>query len=468
MRETRADESVPSSFRDPSGFLFHRNGRLYRQVNDSYRADYKLLMESGLYRDLTEQGLLIPHEETSESQMSRAGSLVIRPERIPFISYAYEWSFSQLQDAALATLSIEKKALELGMSLKDASAYNIQFRGCRPVMIDTLSFERYREGEPWVAYRQFCQHFLAPLALMSHTDVRLSQLLRVNIDGIPLDLASHLLPSKTRLNLGLATHIHLHAQAQHKYADKQAKPAGRKMSHMAFLGLIDNIESTTKKLAWKPEGTEWGDYYAATNYTDASLDDKARLVAEYLERVRPKTVWDLGANTGRFSRIAADRGIPAIAFDIDPAAVELNYLDCRKREEKSMLPLLSDLTNPSPAIGWQNRERQSLIERGPCDTAMALALIHHLAIGNNLPFDRIVDFLAGICRTLIIEFVPKTDSQVQRLLATREDIFAGYTQAEFEQSFSSRFVTLASSPVRESERTIYLMELRQPDHRTQH
>jgi len=430
-------------------------------VNQSYRADYKQLMESGLYRDLTEQGLLIPHEETSESLMSKDGSLVIRPEAIPFISYAYEWSFSQLQDAALTTIAVQKKAVEHGMALKDASAYNIQFRGCRPVLIDTLSFGRYREGEPWVAYRQYCQHFLAPLALMSHTDVRLSQLLRVNIDGIPLDLASHLLPSKTHLNLGLATHIHLHAQAQRKYADKQAKPEGRKMTRMAFLGLIDNLDSTTRKLSWKPAGTEWADYYAATNYTDASLDDKARLVAEYLETARPNTVWDLGANTGRFSRIASERGVMTVAFDIDPAAVELDYLDCRKREERNLLPLLSDFTNPSPAIGFENRERQSLIERGPCDTAMALALVHHLAIGNNLPFDRIVDFLAGICKTLIIEFVPKSDSQVQRLLATREDIFPGYTQTGFEQAFASRFTTLASSPVRESQRAVYLMELRQ-------
>jgi ribosomal protein L11 methylase PrmA len=286
-------------------------------------------------------------------------------------------------------------------------------------------------------------------------------LLRVNIDGIPLDLASHLLPSRTRLNLGLATHIHLHAQAQRKYADKQARAEGRKLSRMALLGLIDNLESTTRKLAWKPSGTEWADYYAATNYTDASLEHKAELVTNYLEKAHSITVWDLGANTGRFSRLASDRGVPTIAFDIDPAAVEVNYLECRRRDERCMLPLLSDLTNPSPAIGWQNRERQSLFERGPCDTALALALIHHLAIGNNLPFDRIVDFLADICRALIIEFVPKTDSQVQRLLATREDIFPGYTKERFEQAFSVRFAILASSRVRDSERTIYLMELRQ-------
>lgn len=462
MQVRGTDAPVPGSFRDPSGFLFRRDDRLYRQVNSSYRADYERLMESGLYKSLTESGLLIPHQETSEPGTLAGMFKVIAPDVIPFVSYPYEWSFSQLRDAALATLSVEKSALGHGMSLKDASAYNIQFRACRPVLIDTLSFEEYREGEPWVAYRQYCQHFLAPLALMSHTDVRLGQLMRVNIDGIPLDLASRLLPGKTKLVLGLATHIHLHAQAQRRYADKPVKPAGRRMSRMAFLGLIDSLESTTRKFEWKPQGTEWGNYYDATNYSDASLDHKRQVVADYMARLNPKTVWDLGANTGLFSRIAADRGIPTVAFDIDPAAVELNYLDCRKRDEKNMLPLLIDLTNPSPGIGWQNHERQSLIERGPCDTALALALIHHLAIGNNLPFDRIVDFLAGICRTLVIEFVPKTDSQVQRLLATREDIFPGYTKEGFEQAFSARFAVLASSPVRDSERTIYLMELHRP------
>lgn len=417
-------------------------------------------MASGLYKSLTESGLLIPHQETSEPGTLAGMFKVIAPEVIPFISYPYEWSFSQLRDAALATLTIEKQALEHGMSLKDSSAYNIQFRQCRPVLIDTLSFEEYREGEPWVAYRQFCQHFLAPLALMSYTDVRLGQLLRVYIDGVPLDLAGRLLPGKTKLSLGLATHIHLHAQAQRKYSDKPAKPAGGKMSRMAFLGLIDNLESTTRKLEWKPEGTEWGDYYDATNYSDSSLDHKRQVVGDYLAKAGPKTVWDLGANTGLFSRIAADRGIPTVAFDIDPAAVELNYLDCRKRNEKNLLPLLADLTNPSPGIGWQNRERRSLIERGPCDTALALALVHHVAIGNNLPFNLIVDFLAGICRTLIIEFVPKSDSQVQRLLATREDIFPDYTREAFEQTFGRGFTVVDSTPVRGSERTIYLMEKR--------
>src|SRR5258708_16283925 len=207
-------ETELGSFRDPSGFVFSRGNTLYRQVEQSYRQEYDTLIECGLYDSLVGAGLLIPHaEENLESGLTNVAYRVLRPERIPFISYPYEWCFSQLQDAALATLQAQTAALKHGMSLKDASAYNIQFRDGKPVLIDTLSFERYTEGFPWTAYRQFCQHFLAPLALMSHTDVRLSQLLRTNIDGVPLDLASRLLPFWTKLDPFLLAHIHLHSKA---------------------------------------------------------------------------------------------------------------------------------------------------------------------------------------------------------------------------------------------------------------
>ena len=209
---------------------------------------------------------------------SDAAFKIIQPERVPFISYPYEWSFSQLKDAALATLSIQKRALKLDMSLKDASAYNIQFVRGKATLIDTLSFEIYKEGEPWVAYRQFCQHFLAPLALMAYRDVRLSQLLRVYIDGVPLDLASELLPAKTRFNFGLLTHIHIHAGAQKKYSDKVVAPRKGGMSKQAMTGLIESLESTIKKLTWKPAGTEWGDYYDNTNYSDSAFEHKKQLV----------------------------------------------------------------------------------------------------------------------------------------------------------------------------------------------
>ncbi len=383
----------------------------------------------------------------------------LRPERVAFISYPYEWSFGELKDAALATLSIQKRALKLGMSLKDASAYNIQFHNGRPTLIDTLSFETYKEGEPWVAYRQFCQHFLAPLALMAYRDVRLSQLLRVHIDGVPLDLASSLLPMRTRWNLGLASHIHLHASAQKHYADVSVSEErrGRKMSKEALLGLIESLQATVRKLVWKPTGTEWANYYAATNYTDTAFEHKKVLVREWVSKIEAKTVWDLGANAGIFSRIAADAGAYVISSDIDPAAVEMNYLLVKEKEEENILPLVLDLTNPSPAIGWSNLERESFLQRGPTDVTLALALVHHLAISNNVPFSRVAEFFAGCGNWLIIEFVPKSDSQVKKLLRSRADIFSEYTQAEFEKAFGQWYTVQESSAVRDSERWLYLM-----------
>ncbi len=451
-----------SSFRDPSGFLFSRAGNLYRQVNQAYRADYDRLMASGLYQELVKSGQMVPHQEVDvPAEAPELAYKLIQPERLPFISYPYEWSFSQLKDAALATLAIQKAALEKGMSLKDASAYNIQFHHGRPTLIDTLSFEAYLEGQPWTAYRQFCQHFLAPLALMAYVDVRLSQLLRTYIDGVPLDLASKLLPRRTKMNLSLATHIHLHAATQQRYSDRAVSQADlkRRMSKIAFLGLIDNLETSVRRLSWKPAGTEWGDYYTDTNYSPAALEHKKQIVAGFLDRIQPGTLWDLGANTGLFSRLASDRGIYTLAFDIDPAAVELDYRACQQSGEKNLVPLVMDFTNPSPSIGWRNSERDSLVERGPAEAAMALALVHHLAISNNVPLPLLARFFKDIAHWLIVEFVPKTDSQVQRLLATREDIFPDYTFSGFERAFGEIYQVVESADVKDSQRRIYLMSV---------
>ncbi len=455
------NERLSASFRDPSGFLFQREGILYRQVNKSYQADYDRLMQSGLYERLIKAKKLIPHEENDAvPAVADTAYRVIQPEKVAFISYPYEWSFSQLKDAALLTLSIQKTALEYGLSLKDASAYNIQFHNGRAVLIDSLSFEAYQEGKPWVAYRQFCQHFLAPLALMAIVDIRLSQLLRVYIDGIPLDLASKLLPWKTRVNFGLTAHIHLHASAQKKYADApdQSREKSARVSKMGLIGLIESLQKTVKSLSWTPKGTEWGEYYDATNYTREAFDQKLQLVKTFLEEIHPQRVWDLGANTGVFSRLAADLGAMTISSDIDPAAVEKNYLDSRQKKEKNLVPLVLDLTNPSPGIGWGNAERDSFAGRGPVDCVMALALVHHLAISNNVPLPDVAEYFSQLGRWLIVEFIPKEDSQVQRLMATREDIFPLYHQRGFEEAFQSCFSILKTQPIPGSKRILYLME----------
>lgn len=454
------DRPHPGSFRDPSGFLFRRGGVLYRQVNAVYREHYDELIQGGLYKELTDAGLMVRHDEADVAPADPATACrILRPEPVPFISYPYEWCFGELKDAALATLRIQRMALERGLTLKDASAYNIQFLRGRPVLIDTLSFEKLRM-KPWIAYRQFCQHFLAPLLLMARRDHRMGQLSRVFLDGVPLDLASLLLPRTTRLRPGIAMHIHLHAASQKHYAAKAVAVKERPVSLVSLKGLTDSLERLVRKTEFRLTRTEWGNYYRETNYTDAAFEEKKRLVAEFLDLAKPGTVWDLGANTGVFSRLAGGRGIPTVAFDIDPVAVELNYREVVKEKETGVLPLVLDLANPSPAIGWANEERQSWLDRGPAGAVLALALIHHLAISNNLPFGMIARTLRRVCDSLIIEFVPKSDSQVRRLLQTREDVFPRYTREAFEEEFGRHFIIERSASVMGSERTLYLMKAR--------
>ncbi len=451
-------QNIAGSFRDPSGFLFKENGKIYRRINKVYTDDYEELMSSGLYNKLVENHLLIPHIET---ELKNADDdllyKIIQPELVQFISYPYEWSFSQLKDAALTTLNIQKISMEYGMSLKDSTSYNIQFWNGKPVLIDTLSFEKYMEGEPWVAYKQFCQHFLLPLVLMSYTDIRLNQLFRIYIDGIPLDLGAKLLPRKTRFKFSIFAHIHLHAKSQKKYEDKAIEKKSR-ISKFKLLALIDSLETTVKNLKWNPKGTEWADYYDITNYSSDAFKCKKDYIEEFLKSINPASVWDLGANTGIFSRIASEKNIPTISFDIDPAAVEKNYQICKEKNETNILPLVLDLTNPSGGIGWANQERMSFIERGPVDAVFALALIHHLAISNNLPLINIAEFFSSICKFLIIEFVPKSDSQVKKLLLTREDIFDKYDKENFEKDFKNYFNIRKYLKIEGSERYLYLME----------
>jgi ribosomal protein L11 methylase PrmA len=455
------DGILPGSFRDPSGFVFSHNGTIYRQINVCYQDTYERLVDSGLYSALCESGWLIPHEEAGrEHALSDAAYKVIKPEQIPFVSYPYEWCFSQLKEAALLTLRIQIKALDFGMSLKDCSSYNVQFQNGKPIFIDTLSFESYQEGQPWTPYRQFCQHFLAPLSLVCYRDARLNLLLRHHLDGIPLDLASSLLPFRTRFRFSTLTHVHLHAKAQKYLSAKASRTRKHTMSRSRLFALIENLETAVRALRWRPRGA-WADYYeTAACYSTRAFQQKKQFVAESIDVIQPANVWDLGANTGLFSRLASQKKIPVLSFDSDPAAVEINYRECVNSGEALVLPLVLDLTNPSPALGWKNEERASLLERGPADTVLALALIHHLAISHNLPLSHIARFFASLCQSLIVEYVPKSDPQAKRLLATREDIFPDYTQQSFESEFRKYFEIRRAVQLVETDRILYCMQKR--------
>lgn len=449
-----------ASFRDPSGFVFTSAGRPYRQVNRVFADEFEACTASGLYDALVADKLLVAHAHADLSLAQTPDAhAVLAPELVPFISYPYEWCFGELKDAALLTLDLQLAALERGFVLRDASAYNVQFVDGRPVFIDTLSLARYEEGTPWVAYRQFCQHFLLPLTLMATRDVRCGLMLREHLDGIPLDLGAALLPRRSWFNVATLLHLQLHARSQHRHqeTDVAAAIGTRKMPKRSLVSLVQSLRSAITRLEWNPAGTQWAEYVDETNYSDAATTHKEALVRRFVRDARPTTVWDIGANTGVYSRIAREHASSVIAFDVDPAAVERNYRAIRADGETGILPLLVDVTNPSPAIGWAHSERMSFAERGPADLVMALALVHHLAIGNNVPLDRVAAFFAEIGRNLIIEFVAKTDSQVRRLLRNREDVFRDYTKEWFEATFAERFEIVECARVGDADRWLYRM-----------
>jgi hypothetical protein len=451
------------SFKDPDGYVIVKNATYYRVLTSKYAAQYRQLMDSGLYQQLVDKKMLIPHQEVD---LHVADSFkVIQPEQLSFISYAYEWSFNQLKDAALLTLDIQLAALDKGMTLKDASAFNVQYHQGTPVFIDTSSFELLDEKKPWVAYGQFCRHFLAPLALMSYTDLRLNALFNANLDGIPLDLCAKLLPFKSKFNLGIYTHLHLHAKAVKNYEAKNQKVTsnnGRTLNLKALQNIIKHLRLTVDGLKNLGQKTEWDDYYASNNnYTDKAFTNKQSWINAELEKRSSdlKLGWDVGANDGTFSRILAKHAQQVVAMDIDTNAVDANYLRLKKEGETNILPLVIDLANPSAAYGWNTQERESIFERNKPDIIMALALIHHISIGLNVPLANAASFFAQRTnKYLLIEFVAPEDSQVKKLLLNRVGQFDSYHMSTFKQAFLTYFDIEAESSINESYRTLFLLK----------
>jgi hypothetical protein len=457
---TQASELNAASFRDPSGFVYRRDGVFLRQVNRGYHENYSALLRTGLYSELVEREMLVRHEEVNLGLAATPNAFaVLRPEIVPFISYPYEWSFGQLRDAAILTLDLQLSCLQRNMSLRDASAFNVQFVGAKPLFIDTLSFGRYSEGAPWVAYRQFCQHFLAPLALMARRDVRLGLLHRDYSDGVPLDLASKLLGARSRFSLGLLLHVHLHARAQQRHGVAQAEdsPRLRQMTKRSLVSFIEHLRNQIENLTWNPSRTEWAKYSETHNYSNADFARKRELVSQMIARVDPRMTWDLGANTGEFSRIAADAGSFVVAFDGDPGAVELGYQRTRMAKDARILSLVMDLSNPSPSSGWAGSERMSIADRGPADCLLALALMHHLTLTAHVPLGRFAEYCASVANSAIVEYVPFDDPQAQRLVQSRTEAAAGYTQQDFEAAFQRYFDVVGRESIGNSGRTLYLV-----------
>jgi ribosomal protein L11 methylase PrmA len=447
----------PSSYRDPSGFIFEKNAVLYRQVNVSFQEHFDHFIQSGCYEQLVKKGLLIPHEIINENLT--AGSeyyAIVKPERIDFISYPYEWSFDMLKDAALLTLQLVKEVLPYGLIVKDATPYNIQWHKGRLIFIDTLSFEKYKE-EPWIAYRQFCESFLGPLLIMHYSKKHLPELMLAWANGIPLTTIQSLLPKRSRFSVYTYLHIHLHA----KYSLKQDKAADnpKHLSKQKLLNLIASLEILINKLKVPDQESIWSEYYEEAAQRNDYLQQKKKIITAWIAEMKDiKTAADLGANEGEFSRILAKNNIHTIAADFDPYCINDLYRQIKNSGEKNIQPLITDLANPGPATGVNNEERASFLSRINTGLVLALALVHHLAIGKNIPFEMIARLFSRTGRKLIIEFIPKDDEKIKFMLQKKKDIYPGYNEANFVRSFEKYFTVIDKKMIPGSGRVLYLMQ----------
>ncbi|OZV69025.1 nodulation protein NoeA [Winogradskyella aurantia] len=449
-----------SSFRDPSGYVFIEGGDIKRAINPIYFKQYKALTQSGFYQGLIKNGLLISHKEVSNSDET----IVLQADKIPFITYPYEWSFNMYKEAALLTLKIQKYSLEHDFTLKDATAFNITFHKGKAVFIDTLSFDFYIENSPWRAYKQFITHFFGPLVLAHYHGAQQLKMLSNFIDGIPVKMISSMLPLKTKLSPLLYSNIHLLAKLEDKHnEDYKDEAKAAKLSKKGQFNIIESLYNYIKKLELK-ETSEWGNYYDKINYSDEAFIEKSRIINDWVNAIQPKTLVDIGGNDGTFVRKLEHYVETALVCDIDNNSVDLNHKTMKMNKEEFMLPFVLDILNPSPAIGFNNTERFSFLERVKVfspEITLALAVIHHISLSGNVPFHNSALFFSSFSKYVIIEFPKREDSWVQRLLKSKrefENHFDYYSIESFESAYGAFFNIKQKETILDSERVLYLLE----------
>ncbi|HWC29179.1 MAG TPA: methyltransferase [Dehalococcoidia bacterium] len=459
--EVRAD---PGSFRDPSGGVIHANGSVFRYFRGSDAAEFARLTESDFFRSSVDSHLLIattPVERAKSPELyafAKGAELVVEHPKLPFVSYPYEWPFEMLKAAAECQMEVIRSAFDNGYLVKDATPYNVQFLGCEPTFVDVASIEPYKKGATWAGYTQFCQTFLNPLLLQSITGVPFQPWLRSNLDGIEPDHLRALLPWRSKFRKAVFLDVVLQSWLGRKFADdtKSMKAISKREAPKEVVSaLLKRMEKQVSGLKRRKVKTTWSDYEDTKDHYSATADSyKEAFVRSMLTKYSARTVWDLGANRGQFSLIASEMADQVVAIDFDEAAVGALFERLRGKV-KNVLPLVIDFLNPSPAQGWGGVERQSLTARSQADSFLCLALIHHLSISGNVPFSLIASWLASIAPSGIVEFVPKDDPMVKRLLLTKKDVYPNYTQEHFEACLKEHFAINERASIPESKRVLY-------------
>ena len=451
----------PGSFRDPESRVFYADGQVFRSLSKEGLEDFEALAASGLLDDAR----IVRTERADdaaglEQLLAKETAAVLRHELIPFVSYPYEWTFSMLKDAALVQLDLLLAALDHELVLKDSSPYNMQWRGARPVFVDVGSFERLREGEPWVGYRQFCMLYLYPLLLQSAKGVPFHAWLRGSIDGIAPAQMRGLSSFRDRLRRGWLTNVFLHARLEQRYGDRggevkrDVKRAG--FNKQILLANVRKMKKLVERLEWSPPEGVWVAYGERNSYTDDDARRKDEFVRDVSSSRHWPLVWDIGCNNGRYSRIAAEGAKTVVAVDADQGPVELLYRELRDQGDERILPLTMNLADPSPGLGWRGLERKAMPERGKPDLVLALALVHHVAISANVPVKEFVDWLASLGCSLVIEFPTREDPMVQKLLAPKRDgLHPDYELGFFERCLGEAFEVERSERLESGTRVLY-------------
>jgi ribosomal protein L11 methylase PrmA len=456
---------IEGSFRDDWGQVHDVDGRILRSVSPTARPEFEAVEATGFFREAQAKGLLIAADRVppeSVPEELREAALVLEHPRIPVVSYPYEWSFGQLQAAALLHLELQILALSRGVVLRDATAYNVQFVGPSPVFIDFLSFRPYRPGEFWMGHQQFVSQFLVPLLLESRCGVPFQASYRGHLEGIPVTEAADLLPLSSWRTPTIVLDVLLPARFQRRKRDDDAGSLSsitkRELPTSAYRAMLERLHAFLGRLAPAGVRTTWSDYRSTNTYRSEEVERKSAFLGAFVEATRPGLLLDLGCNTGMYSETALNAGATrAVGFDIDPAAVDGAWREAA-RKRLDLLPLVQDLANPSPAQGWNLRERPPLADRVRPDAVIALALEHHLLIGRHIPTASFFSWLLSWAPRGVVEFVQKEDSTVQRMLALRDGDFSWYSEEEFRRHLEQEARIVRSEVITAEGRTLFWYE----------
>lgn len=463
-----APEREPGSFRDFDSRVFHAGaGRVCRALSADALADWEALETSGLYERLVAAGKVVqtsrvPDAEApsgAEELLAVPCAAVLEHERIPFVSYPYEWPLAMLRDAARLQIDILLACLDEGITLRDATPYNIQWRGAEPVFVDMGSFQRLGEGRPWLGYRQFCMLFLYPLMLRAHKAVDFRPWLRGRIEGIPPGECAKLFTLRDWLRAGVFKHVALHARLEARYSGERDVKQDLERAGFGVELVKANVRAVGKvveRLSWAPRDTAWSGYSQQNEYGEEDAAAKRAFVSEAAATRRWERLWDLGCNDGTYTRLAAEHARAAIAIDADEGSVDALYRKLREEGNRKILPLVMDLTDPSPELGWRGRERRDLSARGRPDLVLALALVHHLSISGGVPVQEVIAWLGDLGAASIIEFVTREDPMADLLLARKEPgAHPDYDREHFEAALRERFAVERELAICGGRRVLY-------------